>query len=58
MATKNISISEETLARVKKLDREQMPSFSRLVEELLVRELDRIEQGRPQRRPRRQTSTT
>lgn len=43
MATKNVSLSDQTLARVKKLDREQMPSFSALVERLLVRELDRLD---------------
>ena len=51
MPAKNISLTDETIARVKRLDREQMPSLSALVERLLVAELDRIEAAA--RRPRR-----
>lgn len=44
--TKNISLQPETLARLKKLTREEMPTLSGLVQRLLDRELDRIEKAR------------
>jgi predicted CopG family antitoxin len=46
MATKNVNLRDETIARLKGLTREEMPSLSALVDRLLTRELDRLDAAR------------